>query len=121
MLSELGSARCLAAVLDNIAAIEDYTAGLERGAFEHDGLTRDAVECCIGRVCAAMSHLGECAPALMPDLPWGDIAGVGDLLRDSCQPMSADVIWAVVERDLQALKLSAALMLARLESNAGDG
>ncbi len=91
MPSNHDPADCLAAILDNIANIEDYTAGLERDAFERDGLTRDAVERCIGRVCAAVSRLGECAPALMPDQSWGDLAGVGDQLRRSCQPIGADI------------------------------
>jgi uncharacterized protein with HEPN domain len=118
---EQDPADCLAAILDNIAEIEDYTAGLERGAFEQDGLTRDAVERCIERVCTAVSRLGECTPALMTDQSWGNLVGVGDQLRGSCRPIDADIIWATAERDLQALKLSAALTLDRLKSEAGDG
>ena len=121
MLPEHDPATCLAAILDNIASVEDYAAGLERDAFEQDELTRDAVERCIARVCTALSRLGECAPALMPDQSWGDIAGVGDRLHRSCQPVEADRVWAVVQRDLPALKLSAALTLDRLGDGTDDG
>ncbi len=118
---EHGPADCLTAILDNIADIEDYTAGLERDAFEQDGLTRDAVKRCIQRVCTALSRLGECAPALVSDQPWGDLLGVGDQLRRSSNPIAEDIVWTVVERDLQALKLSAALTLDRLKSDVDDG
>lgn len=121
MSSNSDSTSCLAAILDNIASVEDYVAGLERDAFERDRLTRDAVERCIARVCAAVSRLGECAATLMPDQPWGDITGVGDQLRRSCQPIDADIVWAIVQRDLQALKLSAALTFDRLGDDASDG
>ena len=121
MHSEHDPAVYLAALLDNIASIENYTAGLERDAFERDELTRDAVERCIARVCTALSRLGECAPALMRDQSWDDIAGVGDRLHHSCQPVEADLVWAVVQCDLQALKLAAALTLDRLGDGEGDG
>ena len=122
MSPEHDSAVCLAAILDDIASIENYTAGLERDAFEQDELTRDAVERCIARVCTALSRLAECAPALMPDAkPWGDIASVGERLHRSYQPLEADPVWAVVQRDLQALKLSAALTLDRLGDGEGHG
>ena len=115
------TAGCLAAILDNIADIEDYTAGLERDAFEGDGLTRDAVERCVERVCEAVSRLGDRAPALMRDQPWGDIGGVRDQLRGACHRIRVDLMWDIVNRDAQALKLFASLTLARLGSNAGDG
>ncbi len=119
MVSKHEPANCLAAILDNIASVEDYTAGLEGDAFEQDELTRDAVERCIARICTALSRLGECVLALMPDhQSWGGLADVENRLRRSCQPIEADIVWAVVERDLQALKLAAALTLDRLESDA---
>ena len=121
MPSRKDSADCLSAILDNIGEIEDYVAGFERDAFERDGLTRDAVERCIERVCEAVSRLGERAPALMLDQPWGDIGGVGDRLRHSLDRIDTDLVWGLIERDLQGLKLSAALTLDRLANDAGDG
>ncbi len=120
MLSDHDPADCLAAILDNIADIEDYTAGLERDVFAGDGLTRDAVERCIERVCEAVSRLGQCAPALVRDQPWGDIGHVRNQMRRACRPIGADLIWEIVGREVQALKLFAALTLDRLEADAGD-
>lgn len=121
MSSEHRAADCLAAILGNIGDIEDYTAGLESDAFERDELTRDAVERCVERVCAALSRLGECAPALMPELPWSGIGSVGDRLRRDCDRIGAGILWGILDQDLQRLKLTAALALARLQSEANDG
>ncbi|MBV9750309.1 MAG: DUF86 domain-containing protein [Acetobacteraceae bacterium] len=121
MPSDHDPADCLGAILDNIADIEDYTAGLERDVFEGDGLTRDAVERCVERVCEAVSRLSDCAPALARDQPWSDIGGVGDQLRRSCHRIGTDLMWEIIGRDVQALKLFAALTLDRLEGDAGDG
>ena len=116
MASNSDATGYLAAILDAVASVEDYVAGLERDAFERDEVTRDAVERCIARVCTAVSRLDECAPALLPDQPWGDAASVGDLLHHAYRPISADIVWTTVGRDLPKLKLFAALMLDRLKT-----
>jgi hypothetical protein len=49
---------------------------MDRAAFAGNGLTRDAAERCMERVCEAAHRLGERAAELMPHQPWTDIRGV---------------------------------------------
>jgi len=105
----------LAAILDAIEDVEGYVAGLDRDAFEQDELVRDAVERCLERICLAVAGLGGQVPPLLPDQRRGDIGGLDDRLRQALRRISADVVWGAVSRDLPALKLAAALALARFQ------
>lgn len=61
----------LADIIENADRIEDYLAGMDRGALERDGRTRDAVERCLERLCEAAHRLGDQAGELIPGHPQG--------------------------------------------------
>lgn len=88
---------------------------MDRDHFERDGLTRDAVERCLERVCEAAHRLGERAAELMPGQPWGDIRGMGNQLRHAYDRMSLDVTWNAARHDVPSLAADARLALERLE------
>jgi uncharacterized protein with HEPN domain len=106
---------CLADILENIARIESYVAGLDRAAFGQDGRTRDAVERCMERLCEAAIRLGDAAPLLVPSQPWRDIRGMGNRLRHAYDRISVDVIWNAIGNDLPVLAsdIRTALNLSR--------
>ncbi len=66
MPSRHDPARSLADIIDNAERIAAYISGTSRSAFASDGKTRDAVECCLERVCEAAHRLGRRAAELMP-------------------------------------------------------
>lgn len=100
-------ADCVADILENIARIEGYLAGLDRAAFAADGRTRDAVERCLERVCEAAHRLGDRAEALMPNHPWDDIRGMGNRLRHAYDRISLDILWLTVRERLPVLRTDA--------------
>jgi uncharacterized protein with HEPN domain len=107
-------ADCLADILENVARIEAYVAGLDRDAFERDGRTRDAVERCLERICEAAFRLGDAAAHLMPDQPWPDIRGLGNRLRHAYDRVNLDVIWNAVRVELPGLAADARGALQQL-------
>jgi uncharacterized protein with HEPN domain len=112
-------ADCLADIIDNAERIERYLAGMDRAAFEADGLTRDAVERCVERVCEAVYRLADRAEALMPGQPWGDIRGTGNRLRHAYDRIDLGVIWAAARHEVPTLAADARRALARLEAERG--
>ena len=110
----------LADIVENARRVERYLAGMDRDAFEQDGMTRDAVERCLERVCEAVHRLGDQAEHLMPGHPWADIRGMGNRLRHAYDRISLDVLWNAARRDLPGLAADAARVLERLQGEHGD-
>lgn len=108
---------CLEDILDNIARIEVYTAGLDQDGLALDGLRRDAVERCLERICEAAYRLGDKASVLMPDQPWQDIRGMGNRLRHAYDRVDFAIVWVVLDTRLPALKADAARALEHLRGN----
>ncbi len=114
------TADSLADIIENAARIEEYLTGMDRGAFARNGLTRDAVERCMERVCEAAHRLGDRAAHLMPGQPWGDIRGMGNRLRHAYDRIDLDVIWHTARHDLPSLARDARRALAALPPERDD-
>jgi uncharacterized protein with HEPN domain len=93
---------------------------MDRASFADNGLTRDAVERCMERVCEAAHRLGERAAELMPNQPWSDIRGMGNRLRHAYDRISLDVIWNAARNDLPSLAVDARQALAQLQAERND-
>jgi uncharacterized protein with HEPN domain len=93
---------------------------MDRAAFAGNGLTRDAVERCMERVCEAAHRLGERAAELMPQQPWSDIRGMGNRLRHAYDRISLDVIWNAARDDLPNLAVDARRALAQPRAEQND-
>jgi uncharacterized protein with HEPN domain len=87
-------------IVENVRLIRDYTAGMDRAAFDADSRTRDAVERCLARLSEAAVRLGPDADRLCPGLQWRDMRGLGKHLRHAYGQIDPDEIWNFVNRDL---------------------
>lgn len=47
-----------------------------------------------------------------PEIPWLDIAGIGNVLRHGYDSLDHEIIWGVVNKHLPALKAAVEAMLA---------
>ena len=56
-----------------------------------------------------------------PDIPWGDIRGIGNRLRHEYQRVDDTIMWFIATRSLQELKPVIVEMIARLEQEAPPG
>jgi uncharacterized protein with HEPN domain len=107
-------------IIDNIARIERYVAGLSTDDLSGDELRHDAVERCLERICEAAVRLGDAAAELMPHQPWQDIRGMGNRLRHAYDHVDHGVVWQVVSNRLPELKADATAALQKLQSGGGD-
>jgi uncharacterized protein with HEPN domain len=101
-------------IIDNIARIERYVAGLDRNGLEADDLRHDAVERCLERICEAVFRLGDRAAILLSQQPWADIRGMGNRLRHAYDQIDARLVWSVISDDLPGLKADAVAALGGL-------
>jgi len=109
----------LADIVDNAERVARYIGGVDRDAFAESGLLRDAVERCIERICEAAFRLGDAAPLLIPDEPWGDLRGMGNRLRHAYDRVDVEVVWNVAAKDLPPLATKARDALRRLGRETG--
>ena len=101
-------------ILDNIDLIKQYTRDFSHETFLQDRKTQDAVERCLMRISEAASKLENSAEALMPEQPWSEIRAVGNILRHEYDNVDPLIIWNIVGRDLESLRISVETALARL-------
>ena len=95
-----------ARLLDIINAIEhirDEAAGISLKAFSADWRKLWLVERGLEIVSEASRHLGDDVKGRHPEVPWRRIAGIGNVLRHEYDRVAADVMWHVVQQDLDHL------------------
>ena len=107
-------ARRLEDIVENVRAIQRYTAGMDETSFGEDSKTYDAVERCLERISEAASKLGDLAPALVPGQPWQEIRALGNRLRHEYDAIREDRLWDIVQIDLPPLCAACEDALRRL-------
>lgn len=78
--------------------------------FSRDDMRRSAVERQVEIVSEASRRLGDWRDA-EPDVPWRQVADIGNILRHAYDIVAADIIWTVVRRDFEPLEAA----LVRIE------
>jgi uncharacterized protein with HEPN domain len=101
-------------ILENIARIERFTAGLDA-----DGLARNeqafyAVLHALLIISEAARRLAGEADALAPDQPWQSIRSLGNVLRHAYDGVDPGIVWRIVHDDLASLKQAVEQALAGL-------
>jgi len=101
-------------ILDYIGLIKDYTRGASYDSYFRDRKTPDAVERCLARISEAASKLESSAEALIPDQPWSEIRGIGNIIRHEYDGLDPLIIWNVVSRELDNLRTAVEAALDKL-------
>ena len=97
-------------VLDAIARIKRFTAGMNRDSFVSDPTTADAVAYNIMIVGEATRCISDTFKEAHPDVPWKQIRAMRNILVHDYVRTDVDQLWLVVENDLDDLtaKMTAA-------------
>lgn len=104
-------------ILENIALIETFTAGMDLTSFSRDPKTGYAVERCLERISEAAKKLGGVAELECPEIRWPELRAVGNLLRHEYDRVDTTRVWLMVEDDLPPLKAAVTAALSRLRAD----
>jgi uncharacterized protein with HEPN domain len=101
-------------MLGEISAIRDATQGVSFDAFAAAWHLRRAVERALEIISEASRSLPDDLKALSPDLPWRQIADLGNLLRHEYQRVEPRIIWTIVQDRLGPLETALRDLTQRL-------
>lgn len=93
-------------VEDMIEAIEQaqsFVAGLTFPQYEGDAKTQRAVERCIEVISEASRRVPARIKQQHPEIPWSNVAGIGNILRHNYRSVASRIIWDTVEVHLPPL------------------
>lgn len=93
-------------ILESIAAIDRFVAGMDLDGFAADERTQAAVERKLLTISEAAIRLKDEAELLCPGVPWRDIRGIGNWLRHQYDRIDLETIWNTIQDDLPPLKLA---------------
>jgi uncharacterized protein with HEPN domain len=99
-----------------IAAIEHINAkmtGITLDEFEFDIDRQRIVERNVEIISEASRRLPNALKARYPEIPWKDIAGIGNILRHDYENVIPDAMWKVAHEHLEPLETACRSELAR--------
>lgn len=101
-------------MLEAIANIEADTAGYDFEKFRKDRRVRQLVERNLEIISEASRRLPPAAKNAEGEIPWRDIAGIGNIIRHDYHETYPTVLWKTCATDLQPLKGALARIRAML-------
>ena len=87
-------------MLEMIDAVSEMISSMDFAAYQSDFRTQKAVERCIEIISEASRHIPHEEMNRYPDVPWPNIAGIGNVLRHEYRHVAAPVIWRTASRSL---------------------
>ncbi len=103
----------LSHIARSIAAIEGYWDGKTFQDFEASEPLRAATERHLLIISEAVRHIPQSDKENHPQIPWRDIAGIGNILRHGYDIIDPQRVWGVVKADLPQLKAAIGAILKR--------
>jgi uncharacterized protein with HEPN domain len=88
-------------------------AGVDFGKYQQNLMLRRAVERCVEIVSEASRGIPESMQAAFPDLPWPEIASIGNLLRHHYERIDDLIMWKIATRSLPELREVVVTLIAR--------
>lgn len=102
-------------IVDAIDRATSYVAGMDLAAFEQDSRTQDAVIRSIEIVGEAANKARTADPdfaARHPQVPWDAMYGMRNRIVHNYFEVDLEIVWQTVQRDLPALRVQVAALLA---------
>ena len=100
-----------------IGLIEDYVRDRQRQDFDREPMLRQAIERNIEIISEASRRIPEAMKTRHPDVPWRDIAAIGNILRHEYPTVSRDIVWRIATENVQPLAAVIDALLAEVLSH----
>lgn len=100
-------------ILDAIATIESYTAGMDYPAFAQDRRTVDAVLRNVTVIGEAASRIPEAIQVASTDIPWADMRDMRNVVVHEYFGINRQILWDTTQTDLPPLVLQLQALLDR--------
>ena len=103
-------------ILDAVAAIEQFTAGVEFEAFSKNLEKVFVVSRALEIIGEAVKRIPNSVRSQYPSIPWRDIAGMRDKLIHDYFNTDKEMIWKAVQEDILQLKAMISKVLENLKT-----
>ena len=103
-------------ILDAIDEARRFTAGMSFDEYRADPLVRRGVERCIEIISEASRHIPQDRKAEHPQIPWRNIADIGNVLRHGYRIVDQGIIWSVVRHHLPPLRAAVEAMRGEVQT-----
>ena len=98
-------------ILEAVAKIREYTAGLDYSAFAQDSKTQDAVVRNLEIIGEAAGRLPESVRFEAPEIEWRKIVALRNILAHEYFGVSLPVVWDLVQNKIDSLESSCRTLL----------
>jgi len=100
---------------DAVSGIQDATASLSYDAFANSWIMQRAVERGLEIISEASQHIPDGLRAIVPQIPWRQIAAIGNLLRHEYQRADILATWNLIDRHLLPLATAIEQLITDVE------
>ena len=90
-------------MVDAIEQAQNFVAGMTIEHYQTDARTQRAVERCLEIISEASRNIPRQVKDRYSGIPWGKIAGIGNILRHDYQNVANQIIWDTVQLHLPEL------------------
>jgi len=98
-------------IAEAVAGIEQTLAGVDLDSFGQSWQMRRAVERGLEIISEASRRIPDDQKSARPEVPWTQIAGIGNILRHEYHRVEAAIIWNIAQTHLPALARAVRMML----------
>lgn len=91
-------------MLEAIGHIESKIEGLSLSQFRNDRFLQLGIERCLEIISEASRHIPEDTKDRYPNIPWRQVADIGNRIRHAYHAIDAEIIWEIANGELAELK-----------------
>lgn len=103
-------------ILECIAKVEQYLAGVDKATFQANSLLQDAVARNLEIIGEAAKSLPDEVTQKQPQIDWRDIRRMRDKLIQHYRQINLQILWTTATQDLAPLKLAVTELLKELDT-----